>query len=84
MNPHSRTTDVDITGTFPHLALPTARMETSLLIIAREVVTCRDAWRGLILFHVRIPSSDCTRKCACVAAKREADASGMMTLFGTS
>jgi len=59
----------------------TKRMEANLLIIARDVVICRDARRGSWLFQARIPSSEC--KCFCAPAKREVGTSGRMTLFGT-
>jgi hypothetical protein len=56
-------------------------MEANLLIIAHEVVICRDARRGSVLFQARIPSSE--SKCVCAPVKREVGARGRMTLFGT-
>ena len=79
MNPYSRLTVVGITRTFPHLTPLTTRMEASLLIIACEVVICRDARRGSMLFQARIPSSESKRVCA--PAKREVGTSGRMTFL---
>jgi len=56
-------------------------MEANLLIIAREVVICRDARRGSMLFQARIPSSG--SKYVCAPAKREVGSSGRMKRFGT-
>jgi hypothetical protein len=81
MNPRSRLTVVEITRTFPHLTLLTTRMEVNLLIIAREVVICRDAWCGSVLFQARIPSLG--SKYVCAPAKREVGTSARMKRFGT-